>query len=95
MKHTTFERGHHPSQYWCALIGLFSLVDNVRQLNDGAFSWFNVSMALLPYANGHTPELKHLNSTARSVAIITSSIFVLLSTTFYQTLLLSRLMCQT
>ncbi len=35
------------------------------------------------------PGLEHSNSLARSVAIITMSVFVFLCTTFYQTLLLS------
>ena len=35
------------------------------------------------------PELEHVNSPARCVAIITASIFVFLCTTYYQTLLLS------
>lgn len=45
----------------------------------------------MPYSNSQAPALEHSNSISRCVAIITASIFVLLSTAYYQTLLLSSL----
>jgi hypothetical protein len=75
---------------WLALVILFGLIDNVRPSHDPTFTWWNIGTAVMPCYSCHAPELQHFNSLVRSVAIITTSIFVLLCTTYYQTLLLSN-----
>ncbi len=77
------------SKSWCGLVALLALIDNARQFSHAIFKWWDVGIALLPCFNSQAPALHDLNSTARCAAVITGSIFVLLCTTYYQTLLLS------
>lgn len=75
---------------WCALVALFVLIENVRPAANTTYNWWNIGAAIMPCLNCQAPGLEHSNSISRCVAIITASIFVLLCTTYYQTLLLSK-----
>jgi hypothetical protein len=72
----------------CLLVGLFALIEHMRAFQLEFYFW-NVTIAILPCFNGQAPGFEHANSLARCVAIIVTSIFVFLCTTYYQTLLLS------
>jgi len=76
---------------WCALVVLFAIIENLRPSSDKGFNWWNFAMSVMPYSNNQAPGLEHSQSISRCVAIITASIFVLLCTTYYQTLLLSNI----
>ena len=75
---------------WCALVFLFALIDYVRTSYKTVFQWWNTGTAIMPFLNCQAPGLEHCQSPSRCVAVATASIFVLLSTTYYQTLLLSH-----
>jgi hypothetical protein len=72
----------------CLLVGLFAFIEHMRPFHS-EFCFWNVTIAILPCFNGQAPGFEHANSLARCVAIIVTSIFVFLCTTYYQTLLLS------
>jgi hypothetical protein len=74
--------------FCCLLVGLFALIERIRSFHSEFYFW-NVATAILPCYNSQAPGLEHANSPARCVAIIVTSIFVFLCTTYYQTLLLS------
>jgi hypothetical protein len=73
--------------FCCLLAGLFAFIEQVRPSHK--FNCLDVATAVLPCFNNQAPKLEHSNSLARCVAIIVTSIFVFLGTTYYQTLLLS------
>ncbi len=71
----------------CLLVELFAFIEHVRPSHK--FSCLDIATAVLPCFNCQAPGIKHFNSLARCVAIIVTSIFVFLCTTYYQALLLS------
>ena len=72
----------------CLLVGLFAFIEHMRPFHSEFYFW-NVTTAILPCFNSQAPALEHANSLARRVAIIVTSIFGFLCTTYYTTLLLS------
>jgi hypothetical protein len=75
---------------WCALVSLFKLIETLRPSCEKTFQWWNIGTAIMPCLNSQALALEHSNSISRCVAIVTAGIFVLLCTTYYQMLLLSR-----
>ncbi len=71
----------------CLLGGLFAFIEHMRPSHK--FNCLDVATAVFPCFNSQAPGMGHLSSPARCVAIIVTSIFVFLGTTYYQTLLLS------
>jgi hypothetical protein len=72
---------------YCLLIILFAFIEYLRPSKK--FNLLDTATAIVPCFNNQSPPLEHSNSLARCVAIISTSIFVFLCTTYYQTLLLS------
>ena len=74
---------------WLALTMLFALIEYFRPSCDtiAQVNWFYIGTAIMPWSN-QAPALEHSNSLARCVAILTASIFVFQTATYYQTLLL-------
>jgi hypothetical protein len=73
----------------CSL--LHSVIYSLAELlNSSLTHLWNTFLAVIPCYNSHADALEHSNTITRCVTIITISFVVLISTTYYQTLLLSN-----
>jgi hypothetical protein len=74
------------------LVYTFELADKIRQSDEQATSWWNISMAVVPCFNSQALPLHHSHTFTRRLLVIIVGAMVLLTTNYYQAFILNGMM---